>query len=486
MKINPAIVIDEYLCSKKGVFSVDDFYHDIKKQGVKFSKKDAQEVLYTSDRVFPLVDNEFITRAGVFTGRWFSFMPSKEEIQKGYILIGHRAMPFINHELPPDRLCLVTKTDVIPPSKCLFSMNLATEVFSLYGEGFVLPYVFGDHSNERYSLASIQYSLPNEITLTAWPLDKIAGKNGFHYGDRFLCKVNSWEQGIIQLEVLPAEKSDMLSASDMEREDWYSTFENCLLRSVEKNGPATSIEEQLAYLYLENQEQLCIPNCGSAEEFFKRTRKLCFAPFGVESRIWKTGEDIPFAGEWNKDATAEVLYMQSNMIFSPQVIDAFVLNYYAEQKKSKEEKSLDALVDDIFPFSATFSPMERKLIVEQIEKRSPLLIAQNEFYEGSKIPGLRKKIVELYAQVSRLVCQISKSGLKLSELPSQELIILMQLFSHIYKIIEEIEESMMKDQIPVDELSLSLDGMEETFYDIRGVLKNTLDEHTYKDLKIVE
>lgn len=486
MKVNPAVVIDEFLCTKRNVFSADEFYHEMKKQGVKFSKKDAQEVLYASDRVFPLVDNEFITRAGVFTGRWFSFMPSKEEVQKGHIFIGSRAMPFINHDLPPDRVCIVTKTDIIPPSKCLFSMNTATDVFSLYGEGFVLPYVFGDHSNDRYPITTIQYSLPNEITLTAWPLDKIAGNKGFHYGDRILCKVNSWEQGIIQMEVLPAEKSDMISASDMEREDWYSTFEDCIIQSVTKNGPATSIEEQMAYLYLEYQEQLCIPNCGSAEEFFKRSKKVCFAPFGVESRIWKAGEEIPFAGEWNKDSTAEVLYMQSNMIFSPSVIDAFVLNYYSEQKKSKENKTLDALLDDIFPFSSTFSPMERKLIVDQIEKRTPVLLAQNEFYEGSNITALRKKIVELYAEVSRLVCQISKSGLKLSELPSQELIILMQLFSHVFKIIEEMEDSLIKDQLPVDELSLSLDGMQETFYDIRGVLKTTLDEHTYKNIKIVE
>lgn len=486
MNINPAIIIDDFLTTKREVFSVDEFFHSIKKQGVKFTKNDAREVLYTSDLVFPLVNNEFITRAGVFTGRWFSFMPTKEEIQKGYIIIGHRAMPFINPEIPPDRVCLSTPRQIIPMEKCVFSMNMATECFSLYGEGYVLPYIFGDHSNEKLSLASIQYAMPSEIQLTAWPLKEITGGENFQLGDRLLCKVMDWKDAIIQVEVLHADSSNAISISDMEREDWYSTFEKGLISCIEKNGPASSIEEQLAYLYLEHQEELCIPNCGSIEEFFKHTKKIAFTPFGVETRIWKVGEEIPFAGEWNKDASAEVLYMQVNMIFSPKVLDAYVLNYYSEKKVSNSQKTMDELIDEIFPFSYTFSAAERKLITEQIEKRSPVLLAQNEFYEGSKIPPLRKQIVELYSKVSRLVCQISKSGLMLSDLPSQELIILMQLFSHIYKIIEEIEDTLIKDQIPVDELMLSLEGMEETFYDIQGVLKNTIDTHTYKDIKIVE
>lgn len=486
MKENPVILIDEFICTHKEVFTLDEFYHEMKKKGIKLTKNDAKEVLYASDFIFPLVNGEFITRAGVFTGRWFSIMPTKEEIQKDHLVIGHRALPFLNPEIAPDRVCIVTSTDVIPPEKCIFSMNFATDVFSMYGEGFVLPYIFGDHSNEKLTLASIQYSMPTEIQLTGWSISEIAGKKGFQYGDRLLCKISDWKEGIIYVEVVKGTDSSSISFADIERDEWYSTFEKSILASIRKNGPASSIEEQLAFLYLENQEELCTPTCASIEEFFKRTKKLCFAQFGVETRIWETGQDIPFAGEWNKDASTEILYGQSGMLFSPKVMDAFILNYYADIKNHDVNKSLDDLIDDIFPFSSSFNTSERKIITEQIQKRSPYLIAQSEFYDDKRITSLRKTIVELYAQVNRLVCQISKSGLKLSELPSQELIILMQLFSHMFKIIEEMETSPVKDQLPIDELVLSLEGMEETFYEVQGILKNSLDAHAVNDITIVE
>ena len=73
--------------------------------------------------------------------------------------------------------------------------------------------------------------------------------------------------------VLPANSSSELTADDLEREEWYSNFEKGLINGFETNGPVSSIEQQLAFLFLENQQELCIKNCGSAEEFLKHTKK---------------------------------------------------------------------------------------------------------------------------------------------------------------------------------------------------------------------
>ena len=70
-------IIEEYLTQELDVFTADDFYKYIKSQGVKVTKAQAKEILQLSEYVFPLVNNEFVTKAGVFTGRWFSFKPSR-------------------------------------------------------------------------------------------------------------------------------------------------------------------------------------------------------------------------------------------------------------------------------------------------------------------------------------------------------------------------------------------------------------------------
>lgn len=486
MNSNPALVIEEYLSTKQKSFTADEFYHDVKKQGVRLTKNDAREVLYASSHVFPLMGNEFITRSGVFTGRWFSFMPSKEEIQKGYFIMGHRAMPFINPDLSPDKLFISNEKRIIPAKSCTFSMNLAMDVFSLYGEGYVLPYIFGDHSNEKLALSSIQYSMPTEIQLTAWPLSEIAEDYDFKYGDRLLCRVINWKEGIVQIVVQKANRTNTVSPEDIEREEWYSEFEKALLASIEKNGPASSIEEQLAYLYLEHQQELCLKNCGSIEDFFKRSKAVSFSSYGVETRIWKSGEQIPFIGNWNPDMSANSMYMQLQMMFSVQVLDCFLQNHIYLNQKNKKENSFDELIDDMFPFPASLSPAERKVLVMQMERRADRIIKDNIVCLNKKMPSLRKRLLVLFTDVSKLMAAISVSGLKLSDLPSQELIILEQLFSHIHKIIEEMGDIMLVNQLPVEDLLLSLDGMEETFADIQKTIRSSIDVNTYKNIKIIE
>ena len=70
--------------------------------------------------------------------------------------------------------------------------------------------------------------------------------------------------------------------------------------------------------------------------------------------------------------------------------------------------------------------------------------------------------------------------------PQQELIILTQLFNHIERIIEELENVYLRDQLPLDDILLSLEGMEDTFEDIFDTLNNSLEVNTYKSIKIVE
>ena len=54
------------------------------------------------------------------------------------------------------------------------------------------------------------------------------------------------------------------------------------------------------------------------------------------------------------------------------------------------------------------------------------------------------------------------------------------------RMIEEMENVFIGDQFPVDDVLLSLEGMEETFTDIRGTLQSSIDVNTYKNIKLVD
>lgn len=486
MTMDASLAIDDFLFTQQSVFTLDYFCKYLKTCGVKISKEQALEFLHTSDMVFPLINEEFITRAGVFIRRWFSFKPSKEEIQKGHILIGHRCIPFVNPDISPDKLNISNEKYIITPEPCVFSMNLAMDTFALFGEGYVLPYIFNDHSNTKYPLSSVQYSMPNEIELTSWPLDKIIGGEKIKYGDRILCRVVNWEENIVELSVLPAEPVTELSVGDIEREEWYINFENGLINSFAKNGPSNSIEQQLALLYLENQEELCIPNCGSAEEFLKHTKKIGFSAYGVESRIWYANKTVPYIGEWNKNYSSQAMFDNMSLVFSPHVLDCYLERFIFDQREKKSKKTIEELFDEIVPSSLKISDAERRLVLLNIEKRRDILDKIYNQFADYKMAPVRHRVLNLFSQVSSLVCAIGCSGLKLEEFPQQELVILIQLFSHIARIVDEMQNEFMKEYFPYEDVSLSLEGMEETYADISGSLKHALEAITYENIRIVE
>ncbi len=487
MDIYTTNILREYFAEKEDVFTIEQFCKEIKLRGLKINKTTAYDVLRSSNYVFALVNNEYITRAGVFKYRWFSFKPSKEEVEKGAVLIGHRCLPFINPDVSPDSVNVVANGRPVESTSTVFSMNLALDTFTLYGEGYVLPYIMNDKANDEVPLSSVQYSLPKELKLTSWPLSQIAGSKNFEYGDRILCRVIDWYSNQVEMIVQKQEASKMQVSSEViERENWYSFFEEGLLQSFDKNGPAESIEEQLAFLYLENQEQLCIKNCGSAEEFLKHTNKIGFSPFGVETRIWRDGEDVPYIGEWNKNYTKDILMTELSVNFIPPVIDAFLEDYIYREKSRLKMEPLSDLLLKIFPEELNMTENERQLVLLNIEKRRDILLKDYNQFSDHPVAEVRRNAIKLFSEVSSLLCSIGCSGIDVQEFPQQELIILTQLYNHIAKLLEEVETKYLRTSFPKEDVELSLEGMKDTFEDISGSLICSLKNNKYKGFELLK
>ena len=64
MSIDESAIIEDFLLNYHEIFTVDDFCRLLKSQGVKLSRDNALSILNTSDMVFSLINEEFITRAG--------------------------------------------------------------------------------------------------------------------------------------------------------------------------------------------------------------------------------------------------------------------------------------------------------------------------------------------------------------------------------------------------------------------------------------
>lgn len=485
--LNVPQIINDYLFTQDDIFTADDFFHYLKSKGIRATKSEVIGLLHSSNLVFPLVNKQFITRAGVFEGRWFSFLPTKEEIEKGQILLGHRCLPFVNPEVAPDAIAVMANGKIVKSSATVFSMNLALDTFAFFGEGYVIPYIINDPANNSVSLASVQYTMPTEIRLTSWPLKKIAGSDGIKFGDRILCRVFDWAENLVEMKVIKGKSDEfVISEESIKRENWYTDFENGLLKSFDKNGPGESIEDQLAFLYLENQEELCIKECGSAEEFLKHTTKIGFSPYGVETRIWRNGEEVPYVGKWNQSVPSDVMLADLTMTFTPPVLDAYLEDFIYRNQNEKKKMTFDELADIMFPKVLRLSADERRHILLNIEKRHDIIKKNYNSFSDYGVASIRRRILELFTHVNELVCDIAGSNVSVTEFPQQELVILSQLFSHVAHLLEDVENLVLRETFPVDDVSLSLDGMEETFDDIVYTLKSTVERNKYKGFGLVE
>ena len=121
-----------------------------------------------------------------------------------------------------------------------------------------------------------------------------------------------------------------------------------------------------------------------------------------------------------------------------------------------------------------------------IEKCNAIISESYNQFAEYKIAPVRNRVIALFSDIVSLLSAIGNSGLKLKIFPQQELVILTQLFSHSYRIIEDMEDIYSAEHFPVDDISLSLEGMEETFDDIGETLRHSLEVNTYNNIKIVD
>lgn len=473
---------DKFFLNAKNPFTLDEFYKSVKTAG-KITKSECSEILNSVNFILPFDSKHFVTRSGFFTGKLFSFMPTREEIKKGKIILGSRCMPFINPEIHPDSISLYGDDGKIETSKTEFSMNLALDLFALFGDGYVISYLLNDSANSKHTIKTIQYGLPSAINLTSWDLNQICKNQKIRYGDRILCYVTNWEKSRIHVELLKTDCAlRQITESDIERSSWYEVFETGLLDLFDEVGPLSTIEEQLAYLYIRHSDELCIKNCGSNEDFMAHTRKIRIAQYGVESRIWRTKEEIPYAGKWNESVTSESLLYEMMKFFSPDITDLFVRDsLYIEGCSGKPETGSD-IVKRILPASLELSESEKELIAASLNSRREFLGKNYNVFFDDDMVTFRRRSLELFSEMTDLLCAIGTSKIDIHEFPSQEMIVLMQMFGQNIRILYELGESNFRETSYTKELDYSLAGMQETFEDIRISLVETLETKSFNSI----
>lgn len=492
MKIQPELLVTQFLRSYTETFSIEEFAAFIKECGVKSTIKECEEYLEENENVFQLKNGLYATRAAAFTDQYFSFKPGRKEFEQGLFITGHRCMPFVDPDVLSFGICFYYKDELLTKKIGSFDSKTVLDCFYLYGDEYSSQYIASDPANSDIDLGKSDFILPQVVKITGNNLQPLLD-DGLKFGDRIICRVVDWSRNCVEIDFEPRNNNNLqMTMEDVDRSNWYADLESELDKSFDLMGPLSSIENQLCIVFANNRGALCKKNCGSLDEFFERTNKIGFELFGVETRLWHKGQDVPAIGNWNQineDINIEEInddfendsnYEQYEPV-SPIVIDSFVKD--ALYNKSDD---LSEIMKKIYPNFYTMGNFQHNIMLLNLKNRHGIISAKYNRFADSEFGEIRHKALELFSQVNSLVYSIDMIKSDLKNYPQQPLVILSQIFSHLMQIIEAIETDVSAVLKEKAEISLSLEGMELNFECVSEDLKAVLEKEKKNGFSVIK
>ncbi len=482
-------LLGQFISSHLTVFSIKDVESFLKKMNVHVVKENILNYLQDCGLVFSLTNGYYISRAGAFTGELFSIKPTNFEFDSDIIIQGDRCIPFVDPDIPSESLLFMIDGVCLRQKTVIFDSDEAIDKFMLYGEEYAPQYIAADPANEGLDVMAVSGELSNSVRLTGLDMSILKKRFAFDRGDRLVCSVKDWQKGIIEFFILH-DSNNRFNIGEIgdKRLEWYRKLEKYLLESFEIAGPCSSIEEQLAGVFFDHREELCIPECGSVEEYLlDGSRKVALESFGVETRLWYKGKSAPAVGKWNKAALRKISNYQKETFekglyynLPKEVLDQAVLDMYYQHKEDLSE-----LFSSLFPDDYQLHEGEKEYVMVYLAERDALLKGRYNWFADQRSGRIRNLSLELFKKVNSLLYKIDECDGDLNDFPQQELVILTQLYGHLLNILSYSysDKDVENDS---DAILVSIDGMKWNYEDIEEILLGAIDENNNSRFKVVK
>ena len=476
---SPELLFSRFVRNYNEPFSVKEVKKIFSIAGFNLSSKMIEFYIDSCPDVLRMENGFYITKSGAFTGEIFSIMPTREEFEQGVMVIGDRCIPFLDSDRITSSYSFYINGKKIPTKSGRFDSDLAIDMFILFGEEYAPQYIASDPASDLDMVERV-FELPSYVNLTGLDLDFLKRNYQFKKGDRILCCVTDWDSCKVNIMIMHSSQNKFERGEAGEKRLlWYSQFENFLLESFEKYGPVSSIEEQLINVYFAHRKELCVPYCGSVEEYLGHyAKKVGVESFGVETRLWEKGKEVPAFGGWNKNELGQMKNLSDKISF-PEFLFSSVPEFIEDQYifdsfySRKEENLLDNVVNSLTQEEFSVDKKTLSELALNLKERSAILKKQYNWFRDHNLGAVRKKALDLYGEVFLLVCKLDYAGSLIANLPQQEVVILSQLYGHLLQIFEALAgDPCMEDS--ASECLISLEGMKWNFDEIRGPIEFSL------------
>jgi hypothetical protein len=431
---------------------------------------------------FRIDKQQWVSRRGCFENVPFVISPTKLELLNGILIPGHRCIPFANQVVMPHEYEFYWKGKKVPWTTTEGPPEEFYPYYYIFGEEYASQYVARDNPENETAFNSDPYEDPPEVSIHTLDMRNIFREASFVPGDRFVVRTRDWKDGHFDLEKVSRgtwPEADLLS--------WFEAAEKGFEDSFKLLGPGISTEEQIAYAYWYGGKRMRELPAYSLEEFlFEKTDRVERVAYGIESRFWYAGKDIPDnKGLSDLAVPPDRTYIENVLAKANVPISEYVVLSYVRDAMYRNEHDVNKVLDRIVPEAINLEDEDYDIMSDYIEDIMDELRGRYSLFLDQGMGPIRQRVGELHTAVVDLAARLQKGEMDSSWLPRHTFIMLSQIQGHAASLLEDLDSYDAPPESELEAMDNSLDSMIETFSDIKETIDDAINNFRRSNLTLI-
>jgi hypothetical protein len=267
---------------------------------------------------------------------------------------------------------------------------------------------------------------------------------------------------------------------------WFEAAEGGFEDSFDLLGPSSSTEEQIAYAYWYGGNRMREVPAYSLEEFlYEKTDRIETAVYGIETRFWYSGREIPDRKDLDGSQTRPDKTPIEGLLFRKNIpISEYVIHTYVRDALFRGDKDIFRIIRRIVPPCIELSAQEQRSLTEYITEDLQEFGETYSPFTDKTIGPIRQRVGELHTAVIELAARLEKGDIDPSWLPKHTFIVFSQIQNHAAGIMEDLDAEPADTEL--EAIDNSLDSMIETYEDIKELIEEALSNFRRNRLSLVK
>jgi hypothetical protein len=468
-------------------FSLEDAVAHIRKHGSPRGGRhlitELSSFMEVRNIAFPAGHQRWMSRRGCFEKARFAISPTREELLNGILIPGHRCAPFANPTLLPQDYEFFWNNQRIPSTTSEGDPEDFYPYYSIFGEEYAPQYVARDNPENEAAFNEDPYEDPEEVSIHVLDMRNVYLSSAFVPGDRFEVRILDWKKGKFALERVA---KDQWTEEDLH--SWLVAAEQGFMESFTEIGPGLSTEEQVAFAYWYGGERMRSVPAYALEEFlYEKTERIETVGYGIETRFWYAGREIPDSREIEKGQILPDRTLLEEMLFQKRIpVSEYVVMSYVRDALFRGDTDVECVIKRIIPRSVgSLNGRDRNFLRGYIvEVFNELRDDYNRFADKNMGP-IRQRVGELHTAVLDLAARLRKGDIDETSLPKHTFITLSQIQEHAAAVLEDLNTGEEPPESDLDAIDDSIDSMIDTYEDIRELIDEAMDNFRQRNFSVV-